>query len=149
MRIRVAVAASTSALFMLVGCTPFNPFAGIGTRQEVDRQAETWVQSNIRDYALTVALHCFCPNIKYAVEVEDFAPIKVSASDNSDLSHWPRRYRPETVEELHSLIRRFSEKADSVDVTYNDVGVPTSIAIDRDVNAIDDELGYTVRFAQT
>jgi hypothetical protein len=36
-----------------------------------------------------------------------------------------------------------------VDVTYNDVGVPTSISIDRDVNSIDDELGYDVRFEET
>ena len=148
MRSRFA-AALLPCVFVVVSCAPFNPFAGIGTRREVDRQSDAWIRANIRDYDLTVALRCFCPNIKYAVEVRDYAPIKVSASDGSDLSLWPRRYRPETVEELHSLIRRFSETADSVDVTYNDIGVPTSIAIDRQVNAADDELGYKVRFATT
>jgi hypothetical protein len=133
---------------VLSACTPFNPFAGIGTRQRADTEAEKWQGAGISDYALTVTLTCFCPGLKYSTMVLDGSAVDFTPARGSDMSAWTRSYEPRTVEELYRLIDRFSKTADSVDVTYNELGVPVRIAIDREQNAIDDELAYRVRFAR-
>ena len=130
----------------LVACTPFNPLSRALTSEEADSQAQIWQRADVSDYTLTVALRCFCEGITYSVEVHEGIAGEVTPLQHSDLSFWSQKYKPRTVEDLYALIHRLTGTADSVDVAYNEYGVPINISVDRERNAVDDELGYRVRF---
>ncbi len=51
---------------------------------------------------------------------------------------------PKSVEELFDAIEEAEAEADEVKVSYDALGYPTEISIDRIAEAVDDEVGYRV-----
>jgi hypothetical protein len=98
-------------------------------------------------YALTVQLSCFCSGLKYRVTVVDGQPRDVEYLSGS-AQEWSKQYRPLTIEEVDRLIARFSATADQVTVE-GWPGPKGRISIDRQANAIDDELYYGVTVEPT
>ena len=100
-----------------------------------------WDRANIDDYTLRVGISCFCDPSTYVVTVRDgqVTDVAFSKGDEGRL-----RTVPETVDDFYGVIDGAGD-ADSLKVTFNDVGVPTTIAIDP-TEFSDDEVTYTIDF---
>jgi hypothetical protein len=98
-----------------------------------------WEAADVGAYALTIDTQCFCAPQHYRVVVNDDGTVQSGAQKED--------YLPETVEDLFDILQTAYDKgAANVEVTYNEVGVPLHIFIDRATNVVDEEMGYKVGF---
>ena len=103
------------------------------------------------DYAFTLTVGCFCPYVgPLRITVENSEVVDVRQLDPVDGG--PENVQPwieeqaMTLEELDALVDRARREADKVEVEYDPTyGFPTDVSIDWYRDAVDDEIGYTVR----
>jgi Family of unknown function (DUF6174) len=123
------------------GCPEGDPWAL--ARSELSERRTQWILSGAFDnYQLVVTAHCFCPT-DYTI------PRRVTVVDGDVASVEPEPpvgfTMPLTVDDLFDLVEQGFDDADAVDVTYDDVyGFPTTIAIDWDAAAVDEQSAYEV-----
>jgi len=100
-----------------------------------------WQLAGPADYRFTVDVQCFCPAAQpVEVTVRDGAVISVKPSPPE---FWSEVVVP--VPDLFRLVGELRGTADVVDVTYDaEAGYPTTIAVDRITEAVDDEVSYVV-----
>ena len=142
-RIRSTAVIALVALGAVACADPSSPaspasatLAGPPTDLEGARAA--WTAADVGSYELHVTTMCFCPNEEYRVVVDE---------EGNPNRNAPTEYLPETVEDLHAILAdAYDVDADLVEVTYDDVGVPERIYIDRWENAVDDEMTYEIGF---
>jgi hypothetical protein len=98
----------------------------------------TWQAAAVGSYSLSIKNGCFCVLQDYRTVIADDGTVQKGA---------PEDYLPQTVDDLFDIIQKgYDDNAVTVDVAYNDVGVPLSIFIDRSKQIADEEIGYTVAF---
>lgn len=118
-----------------------------GTEGELAAAEDRWAASGVSSYDLEVRLTCLCP--------PDVAgPFEVSVSDREivDISYGGEQIEPTggtptmafTVEGLFGIVED-NLAADALTVTYDDeLGYPTWIDIDEDLDVVDDEWTVSV-----
>jgi hypothetical protein len=102
---------------------------------------DQWQSVGPSSYRFTVAVQCFCPVAK---------PVEVTVRDGEVVSlkpeppeFWSDAMVP--IPELFQLVGSLRGSADVVDVSYDGaLGYPTTIAVDRITEAVDDEVAYVV-----
>ena len=105
---------------------------------DLDGARTAWSSADVGSYALTITTQCFCAPQHYRVVVADDGTVTTPA---------PEDYLPQTVEDLFDrLDQAYGKDAYRVDVTYNEIGVPTHVYIDQSQNTADEEIGYKVVF---
>jgi len=105
---------------------------------DLDAARAAWAAADVGSYELRIKTRCFCAPQDYRIVVDDDGSVQKNAPEN---------YLPETVEDLFAIIQGgYDSDAASVEVTYNDVGVPLDIYIDQATNMADEEIGYRVTF---
>ena len=102
-----------------------------------------WERANIDDYTLMISISCFCDSPNYRVTVRDGQVADIEFT-KGERARWEDTGIPKTVDDLYAVIDGAGD-ADSLEVTYDDVGVPTNIAIDPTAFS-DDEVTYNVVF---
>lgn len=115
------------------------PIPGLNAADTVAH--DRWQSAALGDYRFTVDVRCFCPGSK---------PVEVTVRDGEvvSLEPAPPEFWSEVVVPVPDLFRLVGDlrgSADVVDVTYDsELGYPTTIAVDRITEAIDDEVSYVV-----
>ena len=105
---------------------------------ELDGARAAWQTADVGSYALRIKTRCFCALQDYRMVVNDDGSVQTKAPEN---------YLPETVDDLFAVIQGgYDSDAASVEVTYNDLGVPLDVYIDQSTSTADEEIGYTVAF---
>ena len=105
---------------------------------DLDAARAAWQTADVGSYQLKIKTQCFCAPQEYRIVVNDDGSVQTKA---------PEDYLPETVDDLFAIIQGgYDSNAASVDVTYNDVGVPLDIYIDQSATMADEEIGYKVTF---
>ena len=108
------------------------------TPTELDAARAAWQAADVGSYALQIKTQCFCALQDYRIVVSDDGSVQTKAPEN---------YLPETVDDLFAVIQGgYDSDAATVDVTYNDVGVPLELDIDQSKTMADEEIGYKVTF---
>ncbi len=105
---------------------------------EIDNAAEaidTWTAAGIGDYTFEYRRECFCPGIDTIVTIRDGVVVDAGA---------PEVDAPTIPELIADLERAEREATGAVVVEYGEYGVPVSASIDWLVNAVDDEISWTV-----
>ena len=109
-----------------------------GPPTDLESARAAWQAADVGSYALMIKTECFCAPQNYRVVVAGGGSVQTKA---------PEDYLPETVDDLFAIIQKgYDEKAVTVDVAYDDVGVPLRIFIDQATNIADEEMGYEVTF---
>jgi hypothetical protein len=97
-----------------------------------------WAAADVGSYSLRVKTSCFCMQQDYRIVVDDDGTVQEGA---------PEQYLPETVDDLHAILQEaYDADAAEVRVTFDAIGVPVSVYIDRAENMADEEIGYEVSF---
>lgn len=143
---------------------------GCGTRDAVDAGAQAvesgsttpapdsgtaqpsgppWPAYGVEDYTYTLRVRCFCPDagVPITVTVTDGKAVDaVLATKGSgrpagaSAPEWARVTINDVIEAANDT------KADTIEVRWPaGQDYPTSVWVDRDTNAIDEEIGYTIR----
>ena len=120
---------------------PVQPFVpGLDEDPDLSSAWQRWQARDIHDYVITVRRSCFCvPTDAVRTVVRDDTTRRVTRGERT----LPAR-RGYSVDELFTLVRSASADADRVDVDWTRRGVPTSITIDPDEMAADEETYYSV-----
>jgi hypothetical protein len=120
---------------------PVRPFVpGINEEPELSAAWQRWQAKGIDDYVITVRLSCFCvPSDPVRTVIRDDTTRRVTQGDR-ELS----ARRGWSMDELFTMIRSASAEADRVEVDWSRRGVPTSITVDPDERAADEESYFTV-----
>jgi len=121
---------------------------------QLDRLAaarRAWAAARITDYDLVVGRSCFCLSAKVRVSVRDGVPGALAllpGSSGEFQATAPPTDLPMTVEALQDCAAQELATADQVDVTYSDLGVPTSIVSQGKLTTADDEVTYTAELTR-
>lgn len=135
-----------SLTLMLMACTA-------GGASEFDKNKATWDDANISHYRYTLSVSCFCvfmDDMPLTVEVQNgqvvsITSVKGTVIDSTDQQVYPFVEPYATIDQLFEQLKSAQKDADEVTVVYDATyGFPTSIAIDRIKEAVDDELYLTV-----
>jgi len=132
-------AGASSAMAQAPAAGPGAPSIADGTaQQELDAARQRWQAAGVNDYHFTVERVCFClPAFRgpETIVVRDGEPMAVTAAFR-DVATVPR---------LHAIVQKaIDDRVERLGVTYNSLGVPLSISIDRRVPIADDEITYNV-----
>jgi len=104
---------------------------------------QAWQHAGIENYTLDITVDgcmtCTDPPLRYWVVVTN----GVKTSEHDPFSEKPGQ--APTVEDLFREIEGYGPDAE---VTYNNIGVPTEMELDRP-DVADDEVQYTVTFTET
>ncbi len=119
-----------------------------GQQRELDANRGLWSDENITEYTYTLQISCFCPpEITQPVVVrvsQDsiLSVVSVASGEPVEGSLVGNFY---TVEDLFDVVQdAIDGEAHELSVTYDaDLHYPTSIVIDYDERAIDEELALT------
>lgn len=130
-------------LLLVAGCSSFGREPGA-----LAEARARWAASGTADYTMTQERMCFCPTEyrgPFVVTVRDGAVVAVTL-DGASLP----TDRALSVEALFDLVAAaYDRRADDVQVSYHPtLGYPTSIQIDYERQAADEELGLTVTALQ-
>ncbi len=105
---------------------------------------QRWGASGRPDYTYRLREQCFCPAADYRVTVVDGDAVGIEQISGED-QRTPTRLQL-SIDDLFDLIDRRAGVA-SIRAEYDDrYGYPTTIDVDRDANAIDDE--YTLLISE-
>jgi hypothetical protein len=122
--------------------TPFVP--GTSDDPALSSAWQRWQGKGIDDYVITVRLTCFCaPTDPVRTVIRDDETRRVSQGERrlSASRGW-------SMDELFTTIRAAQAEADHVSVDFTRRGVPTSITIDPDERAADEETYYSVSLSR-
>jgi uncharacterized protein DUF6174 len=112
--------------------TPTGPPTDLASAQAA------WQSAAVGSYALSIQTECFCAPQDYRTVIADDGSVQKGA---------PEDYLPQTVDDLFAIIQKgYDSNAVTVEVTYNEAGVPLHIFIDQSKNVADEEIGYKVAF---
>ena len=131
---------------VLVGCSNG---VGPGDLFDLERAMDDWEDAAIQSYSYEVATACFCPPITtqpHRVSVIDGVVISAEAvADGTPVDPaFLSSFR--TVEQLFQQIQDVIDlEPDFFEATYDsDLGYPTSINVDIEMNAADEEFFTTI-----
>lgn len=105
-----------------------------------------WQAAAPSSYAFVIEYSCFCPTDllgPYEVTVTDGEVTAVRPDPGPDAEG---DFAPATIDGLHDRIAAELASSDTVDVRYDEDGVPVSAMFDRITMAIDDELSFFVTY---
>ena len=131
-------------LLVLAACG--NPF--LSTLAD---QRDTWDAAALDDYAYTLQYGCFCPP-EYTTPVRitvvaDAVTSAVYAEDNEPVvagDPAPEGYNAFTIDGLFDEAERALREADDTTLAFDPTyGYPSTLSIDWQVNAADEEQAYT------
>lgn len=112
-----------------------------------------WIVSAPARYALEERVVCFCPpeyTGPFEVTVEAGKVVDVAFAPGGSEGEPPAEAEVYSVEGLFDRIERELAEAGRVVVEYDpETGLPASVQVDRITNAIDDEIGWTVKLVST
>ena len=136
----IALAAVPSALGQgLTNGGPVDPgILDASKQRRLDKARKAWKSAHVRSYSYVVRLSCFCPerpNVKMVVRSGH--PAAGTPKQMRDVATVPRLFL--------KIQRSIDARVAAIDVTYGRRGVPSSIAIDVDKRAADEESTYTIR----
>ena len=142
-----------SALFIISSCDSI-----VDGRKGDDFKANQnlWQEQNIEYYSFEFSKLCFCgglfnpariivkaDTIHSVLDPETGEPLRDSQTQELVLEKYPESFQ--TIAELFEVIESAREKADELNVEYNQqFGYPEFIEIDYIKEAIDDEVTYRV-----
>lgn len=142
-----------SVLFLISSCDSI-----VDGRKGDDFRANQnlWQKQNIENYSFEFSKLCYCgglfnpstivvkaDTIHAVLDPETGEPLRDPQTDELVLQKYPESFL--TIDELFGVIENTREKADELDVEYNQqLGYPEFIAIDYMKEAIDDEVSYKV-----
>jgi hypothetical protein len=141
----LALGAGAGPAYAAADPRPVDPFVpGINEDPQLTAAWQDWQSRDVDDYVLSVRLRCFCPpSAAIRTVVRDDAIVKVTQGE--------RRLRPGkgwSMDGLFIMLREELAEADSVDVQFTPRGVPTSIAVDPERTAADEETYYAVSLSR-
>ena len=122
---------------------PFEPAAT--DDPELVAAWQAWEAKDVDDYATTVRLTCFCPEIPAVRTVVRDGEVRKVTQGGRRLA----LRRGHSMDQLFRMIRDAHATADRVEVTYTPRGVPKSITIDPEKLAVDEERYYTVSLVRS
>ena len=135
------VAACMCLTVLLAGCTSlFDPDGS-----ELDENMDRWANSGIEDYRFRFQRLCFCVSVDpVEIDVIDGQIVSITLIETGEPPH------PDLVDTYLTIDGLFAEIQDAMDrnafslsVSYHEtLGYPTSIDIDYQANAIDEEMSY-------
>lgn len=136
------------AFALTVSCTTSLP-------QNLTASENLWKAQNLRNYDFTLQRNCFCPeDIRGPVniQVRNGAAVNITYADSGANVTGGKFDHADTIDKLFTILKdaytgrnEFSQKADSVNVTYDArLGYPTDFFIDVSQTIADEEQGYTV-----
>jgi len=134
---------SALVLTALLGLTACDPF-GDSDFDRYERARAQWDRAHVVTYEMTLNVSCFCAIVgPMVVSVRDGAV--VSAHRVSDGAAVDIRYVP-TVDDIFDRIRdALKAKHGNIVLEFNDsLGYPARASLDPIVNAVDDEVDYTI-----
>lgn len=105
---------------------------------------ERWDAKSIEDYTLHVQVRCFCPVWPAVKTVVRGGEIRRVTRGPEKLS----KREGYSVDRLYSMIRRWEQDADHLEVTYTSRGLPKSISVDPRTLMVDEERYYSVRLVR-
>lgn len=130
----------------LAGCGLLEPTSR-GSFQDLATARALWQSAALTDYDLRIVRSCFCMYEGVVrVAVRDGERVSTVFETTSDgLPAQPVATDHPTVEELFVLVAEaLDQGAAEVRVTYHAVlGYPVELWIDRSVDVVDEEIGYT------
>ena len=106
---------------------------------DLDAARARWAEEGLGDYRFKVSRSCFCPREytrTYMVRVRDGKPVE-PVKYVKDLASVPRLFRV--------IQQGIDQDYDGLSVTYGDRGVPTTIGLDPEREATDEESSISVR----
>jgi hypothetical protein len=113
----------------------------------IGRNRAKWAQAGIDTYRITLHYGCFCDfgdGRPVSVRVVD-GEIAEAVVDGKPLRKRESRGYPMTVEALFDFAETAKADADKVELVFDrQLGYPTSISVDHDLNGDDDEFQVTV-----
>lgn len=122
--------------------------APVGLDAEGVAAWNVWQEQGLDSYTYTLTVGCFCPALLgVEVVVRDGEVVRLDGKpfDPGTTVTGFDGLAP-TVDHLFDVLAQAQQSADDVTVRYEaQTGVPTSILVDQMVNAIDDEISYTVK----
>lgn len=115
-----------------------------------------WQKQGIENYSFTYSKYCFCPGLQKpativvkadtihaVIDPETNEPIRDPQTQELMRVKFPNSFQ--TINELFEVIGNAREKADKLNVEYNQkVGYPKSVEIDYIEEAVDDEVSYVL-----
>lgn len=116
---------------------------------ELQQNQQSWAAQKIAKYRYTLQISCFClPEVTQPVviEVRNGKRTSITAAQSGlpvDAKYF-KKY--DTIPKLFNVIKTaIQDKADNISVTYNPtLGYPTSISIDPEQLAADEEIWLTI-----
>ena len=135
-------------LLAAISCTSSVP-------RELTDNANLWKNQELENYDFTLERHCFCPEDwrgPVNIEVRDGTAVSVTYQSDGTVVTEGKFDNVDTINKLFTLLNNafagkgdFEQKADSVDVTYDEqMGYPVTLYIDVSQQMADEEQGYTV-----
>ncbi|UCD09321.1 MAG: hypothetical protein JSU79_01370 [Dehalococcoidales bacterium] len=123
--------------------------------RELTDKEKLWKDQELEDYDFTLERQCFCPEDwrgPVNIEVRDGTAVSVTYQSDGSVVTEGKFDEVDTIDKLFTLLNNayagkgdFEQKADSVDVTYDEqMGFPATLYIDVSQLMADEEQGYTV-----
>lgn len=147
---RLVVSAVALAAVALAGCSllpgqPVPPATGVPVSDDLATHQRAWASGGVTSYTWQVTFGCECLlSGPTTVTVVDGAPVEVMGGMGvvrpEDIEGFPL-----TIDALYAEARRTLEGGGTVAVTWDPAsGLPVTMQLDRDLQAVDDELFVTV-----
>ncbi|WP_149359273.1 DUF6174 domain-containing protein [Lolliginicoccus suaedae] len=149
--IPIAASAAT-AMLIVASCGSAGPEQAVpgtttppGDPTTLEQARALWTEQRPDKYQFTLSTTCYCPEAMIAprtITVEgDTATVIEPPWDEQ----WTIHPRDTTIDALLDSLEGVLATADSVEATFDpERGFPSSVEIDSEVNALDDEMAYTI-----
>ena len=123
--------------------------------RELTDNEQLWGDQELENYDFTLERQCFCPEDwrgPVNIEVRNGTAVSVTYLSDGSVVTEGKFDDVDTIDKLFILLNNayagkgdFKQKADSVDVTYDEqMGYPVTLYIDVSQQMADEEQGYTV-----
>lgn len=144
----VLLAIGAAIVLAAMGVLAFIPTTVSTTSGSDATPREVWQAQEITDYRYTLQVGCFCPEEirrPVVIEVRDGQVATITYADDGTAANPEFFSRYSTAEQLFTVIDEAeAQNAVMLDVTYNEVGFPTTINIDISELMADEELYLTI-----
>ena len=135
-------------VLVAISCTSSIP-------RELTDNKNLWEDQDLENYDFTLERQCFCPEDwrgPVNIEVRNGTAVSVTYQSDGTVVTEGKFDDVDTIDKLFTLLNNafagkgdFKQKADSVDVTYDEqMGYPVTLYIDVSQLMADEEQGYTV-----